>query len=218
MNKRIEIGCAADSRELASGRRAPAATADPPVAASSQNRPEPDNGEGVCAYGSRTASTSRSKCESHIVRKTCVPLKPNILPDQHRVEPGRHTGNMLRRLVSRKEDGMDSELERAFADVQHIEGRIRWARPLTSVAALVCSLWVVYRVFAVHGIFAAAFAFLGLGLIYGLGVSPMLAVAASVLCFGYRAVGMWFPLLTYVLAAILLYADLKRDRLMRRLK
>ena len=84
------------------------------------------------------------------------------------------------------------------------------------VGAVVCSFWVIYRVFAASGFLLAFFAFLGLSAVYKFGVSPMFAVAASILCFYFNAVGLWLPITAYIVAALLLYVDLKRDNLRRR--
>ena len=68
-----------------------------------------------------------------------------------------------------------------------------------------------------RGFVWAFIAFVGLSFIYKFGASPMFAVAASVLSFYFNAVGVWLPVTSYVVAAPLLYVDLKRDNLWRRI-
>jgi hypothetical protein len=88
---------------------------------------------------------------------------------------------------------------------------------VTGVGALAaCSFWLIYRTFAGHGFWIAVLVFVGLSFVYKFGISPMFTVAASALCFGYKAVGIWLPLISYVIAAVLLCVDLRRDRLKRR--
>ena len=55
----------------------------------------------------------------------------------------------------------------------------------------ICSFWLLYRVFADRGFLLAFVAFLALSFVYKFGVSPMFAVAASVLYFYFKAVGLW---------------------------
>jgi hypothetical protein len=102
--------------------------------------------------------------------------------------------------------------------LQALESRISWARVLTQIGALVCSFWLIYRVFAARGFLLAFFAFIALSIVYKFGVSPMFAVAASLLCFYFKAVGLWLPVTSYVVGAILLYVDVKKDKLLRRLE
>jgi hypothetical protein len=99
--------------------------------------------------------------------------------------------------------------------LQDLESRISWVRTLTLLGAMGGSLWLIYRVFATHGFLSALVAFVGLSFVYKFGASPMFAVAASALCFYFKAVGTWLPITSYVLAAILLYVDLRRDNLRR---
>jgi hypothetical protein len=109
-------------------------------------------------------------------------------------------------------DEIQKEIER-----QHgLENRVSWARVLTLIGAVVCSFWLVYRVFSAHGVLAAFLAFILLSIVYKFGASPMFAVAASILCFHFKVVGLWLPVTSYVIGAILLYADMKRDNLQRR--
>ena len=114
------------------------------------------------------------------------------------------------------EDISSEKVQSEIRRLQMLESRISWARTVTLIGGAVCSFWVIYRVFAARGFFLALLAFAALSLVYKFGVSPMFAVAASVLCFYFSAVGVWLPVMSYILAAILLYVDLKRDSLKRR--
>lgn len=116
-----------------------------------------------------------------------------------------------------KIESISSEkVQKDMHSLEVLERRISWARGVTAVGALVCSFWLIYRAFAVRGFWVAVLVFVGLGFVYKFGISPMFAVAASGLCFGFKAVGIWLPLVSYVFAAVLLYVDLKRDKLKRR--
>jgi hypothetical protein len=92
------------------------------------------------------------------------------------------------------EDVSSEKLQREIRRLQAIEGRISWVRVVTQFGALGCSFWLIYRVFAARGFLLAFFAFLGLSLVYKFGVSPMFAVAASILSFHFGAVGAWLPI------------------------
>jgi hypothetical protein len=108
------------------------------------------------------------------------------------------------------------EIQNEIERLQTLERRIGWVRGVTLLGALICSFWLIYRAFAAHGLWIALLFFVGLALVYKFGASPMFAVAASALCFGYHAVGVWLPLVSYVLAAISLYVDLRCEKLHRR--
>ena len=98
----------------------------------------------------------------------------------------------------------------AASEIRHrIKTPISWARVLTKVGAIASCIWVVYRVDAVHGLVGAMLAFVGLAIVYAIGVSPAFTVAASVVCFVYGDVGFWLPLTAYVFAAIFVLTDLK---------
>jgi hypothetical protein len=120
------------------------------------------------------------------------------------------------RMEPEIEDIGSEKVQNEISRLQSLEGRILWARVVTMVGAIGCSFWVIYRVFATSGFLLAFFAFLGLSIAYKFGASPMFAVAASVLCFSFNVVGIWLPITAYIVAALLLYVDLKRDNLRRR--
>lgn len=91
----------------------------------------------------------------------------------------------------------------------------RWAMPVRAVTGLLAplaSFWLLYVVYQHSGLWTAFFSFLGLSFTYRLGASPMLAIAASFLSFKYDMIGPWFPISTYVLAAMLLVADTRGKR------
>src|SRR5947209_20416738 len=116
--------------------------------------------------------------------------------------------------MKRESEEISSEgVQNEIRQLQLLENRLSWTRILTQIGGTVCSFWLIYRVFTVHGFLPAFLAFLGLSIVYKFGVSPMFAVAASVLCFRYNAVGIWLPIISYFLAVVLLYIDLKRDNL-----
>lgn len=114
------------------------------------------------------------------------------------------------------EDISSEKVQKEITKLQTLESRISWVRLVTLIGGIGCSFWLIYRIFAARGFLLAFFAFVGLSFVYRFGVSPMFAVAASALCFGYGAVGIWLPVISYILAAILLYVDLKHDNLRRR--
>lgn len=100
--------------------------------------------------------------------------------------------------------------------LQMLDSRSLWARAVTLIGGITCSFWLIYRVFAAGGFLLAFLAFIALSFVFKFGLSPMFAVAASVLCFYFNAVGLWLPVLSYIVAAVLLYVDFKRDSLRRR--
>ncbi len=97
-----------------------------------------------------------------------------------------------------------------------LETGIVLPRLLTMLGALGCSYWVIYREFAAHGFILALLSFFGFGVICKFGLSPLFAVAASILYFHYAVVGVWLPVISYVFGAMLLYVDWKHDNLRRR--
>jgi len=114
------------------------------------------------------------------------------------------------------EDISSEKIQATIRRLEVLEKRISWARALTLIGGLACCFWVLYRVFATRGLLLAFLAFIALSVVYKFGISPLFAVSASVLSFYLNAVGVWLPVTSYVLAAILLYVDLKRDSLRRR--
>jgi hypothetical protein len=110
-----------------------------------------------------------------------------------------------------KELSMEHEVRRLVG----LESRVAWMRPITLAGSVICSFWLIYRVYEANGVALAIGAFVALSLIYKFGASPMFAVATSFLCFKYRAIGIWLPVLSYVLGSVLLYVDAKVDKLAR---
>jgi hypothetical protein len=80
------------------------------------------------------------------------------------------------------EDITSPTVQKALGELQRLESRLSWARPITQVGALVCSFWLLYRVFEARGFLPSFLAFVGLSFVYRFGVSPMFAVAAGFLC------------------------------------
>ena len=114
------------------------------------------------------------------------------------------------------EDISSEKIQREVLRFEKLEIPVSLARFLTGIGASVCSFWLIYCVFAAHGFLIAFFAFIGLSFVFKFGLSPMFAVASSVLCFHFNAVGNWLPITSYVLGAITLYLDLIFDNLRRR--
>jgi hypothetical protein len=112
---------------------------------------------------------------------------------------------------------MEPDIQKEIQRQQGLENRVSWARVLTLIGAVVCPFWLVYRVFSAHGVVAAFLAFILLSIVYKFGASLMFAVAASILCFYFKVVGLWLPFTSYVIGAILLYVDMKGDNLKRRM-
>ena len=115
------------------------------------------------------------------------------------------------------EDVSSPSMQKEMNSLLELQNRIGWLRALTMLGASVSSFWFIYRVFASNGFLLAFLAFFALAFIYKFGASPMFAVAASFLHFKYAAVGIWLPLISYGVGAVLLYVDVRVDNLRRRL-
>ncbi len=94
--------------------------------------------------------------------------------------------------------------------------RVAPVRLLTAIGAPLTSFWLLYVVYQSAGLLAACIGFIGLCIVYKFGLSPMWALAASVLAFKYGSVGVWLPVVSYIAAAMLLYVDFRMDSLKRR--
>jgi hypothetical protein len=114
------------------------------------------------------------------------------------------------------EDIDSPAIQESIQRLRRIHHWTMWARPLTLAGTLFTAFWLVYLVFRAFGFVAAFGCFLGLSFVYNLGASPMFAVASSVLTFYFHAVGLWLPITSYVLAALLLYIDTFVDGLKQR--
>jgi len=113
----------------------------------------------------------------------------------------------------------DISSEKVRGEIRYINKLRKWtssARSITMLGASVTSFWLIYRVFVIYGFWAALVCFLGLSIVYGLGVSPMFVVATNLLCFYFKVVGIWLPIISYILAIILLYVDMRVDNLRKR--
>lgn len=119
-------------------------------------------------------------------------------------------------MAPEMEDIASEKVQNEIQRINELTKWVSWARPITMLGALITSFWLIYRVFVAYGFWAALACFVGLSLVYGLGISPMFAVAASVLCFYFKAIGVWLPIISYILAIILLYFDIQVDNLRRR--
>ncbi len=104
----------------------------------------------------------------------------------------------------------------AYGRLELLQSRVLWARAISGIGAIVCSFWLIYRVLVAHGFLAALAAFVGLSLAYKFGQPFMFMIASSFLCFACKAVGIWLPIVSYVVGAILLYVDVKVDNFQRR--
>lgn len=96
--------------------------------------------------------------------------------------------------------------------------RLRWLGYLTSAGALVTSIWTIYLTYEQRGVLVAFLALMLLSLCYGAGPALMLAVASSFLCFHFHVVGMWLPIISYVVAVILLFSTLQANRTLNTLQ
>jgi hypothetical protein len=81
------------------------------------------------------------------------------------------------------------------------------ARLLTSLAAGVVAVWAVLLTYRGRGLISVAGLVAVLAVVTRLGASPVLAVAASVICFRFHAVGWWAPAASYLIGAVLLFVD-----------
>lgn len=88
-----------------------------------------------------------------------------------------------------------------------------WVRYATVIGALGTSLWIIVLYFYTKGVAAAAGSLVCMIIIRWFGYSPLFALNASLLCFHFDAVGIWLPIISYILAPIMLYVDLKGDKL-----
>jgi hypothetical protein len=98
-------------------------------------------------------------------------------------------------------------------ELSALESRTAWARPVILLAALLTSLWLVYRALTQGGVWVAVLVFIGLSIAFNFGPAPMFAAAASALCFYLKAIGIWLPLLSYAVAIASLAVDLRRESL-----
>ena len=78
------------------------------------------------------------------------------------------------------EDISSEKVQNEIRRQQTLENRISWARVVTLIGGVVCSLWLIYLVLAARGFLLAFLAFFVLSIVYTFRVSPMFAVAASV--------------------------------------
>ena len=86
-----------------------------------------------------------------------------------------------------------------------VASKYGWLGPISLLAAVITSFWLLYLIFTARGFLTTLVAFFLLGISYRLGPAPMFAVASSILCFYFHAVGIWLPVISYVIAAITLY-------------
>jgi hypothetical protein len=118
--------------------------------------------------------------------------------------------------VTEIEDVNSPKIQTEMQVLVTLNKRVAPVRLLTAVGAPLTSFWLVYVVYRSAGFLTAFVWFIGLGIAYKFGPSPMWALAASVLAFWYEIVGVWFPIVSYVAAAILLYVDIRMHNLKRR--
>jgi len=113
---------------------------------------------------------------------------------------------------------MKEELEvlDSYKKAMAVNEKLLWLRGATGIGAIVTVAWAVCRSYIGGGLLVTLIGVIFLLLVYKIGVSPLFAVASSVLCFYFRVVGIWLPLLSYLLALVLLYLDLRIDNLSRK--
>ena len=104
-------------------------------------------------------------------------------------------------------------------DYERINGlneRILWVRGLTGLGTVVTTVWIMYHAFKTGGFLTTIVGLVFLSIIYRFGVAPLFAVVTSLLHFYFHLVGIWLPIISYLLAAFLLYMDLRLDTAKRR--
>ena len=70
------------------------------------------------------------------------------------------------------------------------------------IGAFGTAAWMMYVMLSRGGWLSSVVAFVVLSFSYKFGTAPLFMVAASYLSFGLNAVGVWLPILSYVLGAI----------------
>lgn len=108
---------------------------------------------------------------------------------------------------------IQEELRRLMAIKANLSGGVLGAR-LLAVAA---SLGVIYHAYRSSGFGGALVAVAGVAVAYWFGISPLFAIASSVLAFYFHVVGAWLPILSYAWAGVLLYLDWRTARVARRM-
>lgn len=105
---------------------------------------------------------------------------------------------------------MSESIDRAVTRRQ----KLWWLAATNKLGAVVTAIWLLWVVFDAGGLLRMLLS--GLFLIFLLWPGPALlfAVAASVLCFHYSAVGLWLPLLSYCSAVSALVMDWRLARML----
>ncbi len=112
--------------------------------------------------------------------------------------------------------GYEPEKDRPIDDALSLMSKFAWIGTINQLGGIATSLWLIYIVAVNYGFLASVFSFAGLSVcIYPLGLAPLFAFSASILCFYFEKVGFWLPLLSYITSAIGLYVSLKIDRASR---
>ena len=86
---------------------------------------------------------------------------------------------------------------------------------LVIFGAVVSSFWAIY-LFTHHlGFGGFIGGFVAASIVFRFGPAPLFAAAASVIAFKYHQIGVWFPILSYIFAAISLVISLALERVVR---
>lgn len=83
---------------------------------------------------------------------------------------------------------------------------------IVGMGATVTSFWLIYLFFSEVGVIAGIVSIFCCATVFRLGPAPLFAVAASVLSFYFNAVGIWLPIVSYVIALETLCINLNRDK------
>jgi len=99
-----------------------------------------------------------------------------------------------------------------------IVNKFSWLSNITQIFALVTSLWTIYLFFANEGILLGIISIILLSMIFKFGVAPMFAISASILSFYFDKVGIWLPIVSYIMATILFFVDIKLNQVRKNIE
>ncbi len=103
-----------------------------------------------------------------------------------------------------------------YKRINGLNERTLWVRGLTGLGAVVTTVWIAYHAFKTDGFLATIIGLVFLCIIYRFGVAPIFAIVTSLLHFHFHIVGIWLPIISYLMAGFLLYMDLRLDTAKRR--
>lgn len=97
------------------------------------------------------------------------------------------------------------------SEIHKLNERTLWVRGVVGVGAIITCIWILYHAFKTDGLLAALVGAVFLFVVFRIGVAPLFATVATLLCFYFHAVRWWLPAASYLLAGFLLYMDLKLE-------